>query len=119
GFLQNERFNSLYYDYNGTKYMSLGVMALGLMNINDPSNITIEAPDLKLLKMPLKDVGGLVGSLIDMINEIAQIEAGMSINNPCYFVCPDFSSGPPPIEPGDAVPQDEALYEKLRQGIVG
>ena len=38
---------------------------------------------------------------------------GLSIDNDCFLICSDFSSGAPAIEPGDQIPNDRTLYDRL------
>lgn len=37
----------------------------------------------------------------------------MSISNDIIIVCPDFSTGAPKIMPGEQVPNDRELYDRL------
>ena len=51
--------------------------------------------------------------LISIIKSIVPDLSQMSISNDIIIVCPDFSTGAPKIMPGEQVPNDRELYDRL------
>ncbi|MDD3947547.1 MAG: hypothetical protein PHI19_06880, partial [Clostridia bacterium] len=80
-----------YKDKNGDKYGSLGVFALGAMYQLEKSKLIVKDENLSLMPMPLSNVEGSAGMLIDIVNAITSAN-GMPINNTCYFVGYDFGN---------------------------
>jgi len=69
------------------------------------------------MTMPLSNVSGGAGIIIDLVNAVASSK-GMPINNDCYFIGYNFAAHEPAVRPGDAVPQNADLYKRL-QGETG
>lgn len=115
--MKSKKMSHLFYtDKKGNKFGSLGVFALGAMYKLDSSKIIVKNDALSMMEMPLSNIDGPAGILVDIVNAVASSK-GMPINNSCYFVGYDFSGKDPEIKPGDAVPQTYELYERLQSGV--
>ncbi len=125
-FLAEDNVDTLYYytDSNGDTeaYVSLGFLAFGCYLNNDPDHITINDEGLKLLSVSMPTTSGstteqgvlalalaVADSLVkDMVNE------NMTLYHPSllltYTIDPEDG---PRNDPGDPVPQNTELYNKL------
>lgn len=112
--MQSPEMAHLFYtDDKGDRYASMGVFVLGAMFKQDKSKIKISDPNLSLMTMPLSNVSGGAGMILDIVNAIASSK-GMPINNDCYFIGYNFTNHEPLVKPGDAVPQNYELYHRLQ-----
>ena len=103
-------FDGLIYNYGGAEYVSIAGFGLGLMCSYDLTGVTV-APEtgMRIADLAIADS--------DTIRAIANIASmlvdGLTINHDCFLICADFTSGPPLIEPGDQIPNDQTLYDRL------
>ena len=103
-------FDGLIYNYGGAEYVSIVGFGLGLMCSYDLTGVTV-APEtgMRIADLAIADS--------DTIRAIANIASmlvdGLTINHDCFLICADFTSGPPLIEPGDQIPNDQTLYDRL------
>lgn len=115
--MSSKAMSHLFYkDKDGNRFVSLGVFALGAIFKLDKAKFNIKDKNLTLMNMPLANVDGSAGVLIDIINAFTTAN-GMPINNGCYFIGYDFANREPVIKPGDAVPQNYDLYKRLQSGV--
>jgi hypothetical protein len=115
--VSSDKFMPLRYYYNGEVYFSLGVLFLGAMYKVDMTRVHLPTNSgLRINEMPLANLGGELGALIDLLNGITMMN-GMPVTRPCYLLGQDFSRGKEPrYKPGEPIPQDKELFEKLRSG---
>ena len=121
--MNNEIYDNLFFNYAGEQYISLAVTVLGLMCTTTPDRITIaDGTGMASFEMPLHDANGTpLGELKNLEAMIPSI--GKLINNPTVakmkishnpvIICPDFSTGSPNIMPGEQIPNDRELYDRL------
>lgn len=110
-----EMAHIFYTDAKGDKYACMGIFVLGAMFKNDPSLLKISDKNLSAYTMPLSKVSGAAGILIDLVNAFTT-SMGMPINNSCYLIGYNFASHDPLVKPGEAVPQNYDLYQRLQSG---
>ena len=121
--MNNEIYDNLFFNYAGEQYISLAVTVLGLMCTTTPDRITI-APvsGMASFEMPLHDANGTpLGELKNLESMIPSIGnlignpavAKMKISHNPVIICPDFSTGSPNIMPGEQIPNDRELYDRL------
>ena len=116
-------YDTYFFNYSGEQYMSIAVSVLGLMCTTSPDRVTIgENSSMAKFELPLQDGNGNpLGSLKDLqefvpiIGEAIKEEAvaKMKIYNNPLIICPDFSHGAPNIMPGEQIPNDRELYDRL------
>lgn len=117
-YLDNSRLQHLYYTHNKTKYVSIGIMALGLVFNVDANQIQFEDKRLTKLTMPIVDENGriLTAKLRTLASLLAILAPGgnISVKYDSVLTCYDFGEGrEPAIKPGDPVPQSYELYARL------
>ena len=121
--MNNEIYDNLFFNYAGEQYISLAVTVLGLMCTTTPDRITIaDGTGMASFEMPLHDDNGTplgelknVESLIPSIGNLIgnATVAKMKISHNPVIICPDFSTGSPNIMPGEQIPNDRELYDRL------
>ena len=112
----DESFEHLVYRYGGEEYVSIAGIGLGIMCSVDLTGVDIPASSgMTTTFAYFHDENGellpelqSVQTLLDWFN----VE-GLSIGYDCFLICSDFASGPPAIDPGDQIPNDAALYDRL------
>ena len=121
--MNNEIYDNLFFNYAGEQYISLAVTVLGLMCTATPDRITIaDGTGMASFEMPLHDANGTpLGELKNLESLIPSIGslignatvAKMKISHNPMIICPDFSTGSPNIMPGEQIPNDRELYDRL------
>ena len=121
--MNNEIYDDLFFNYAGEQYISLAVTVLGLMCTTTPDRITIaDGTGMASFEMPLRDANGTpLGELKNLESMIPSIGslignatvAKMKISHNPAIICPDFSTGSPNIMPGEQIPNDRELYDRL------
>ena len=121
--MNNEIYDDLFFNYAGEQYISLAVTVLGLMCTTTPDRITIaDGTGMASFEMPLRDANGTplgeLKNLESMIPSIGKLVgnatvAKMKISHNPVIICPDFSTGSPNIMPGEQIPNDRELYDRL------
>ena len=121
--MNNEIYDNLFFNYAGEQYISLAVTVLGLMCTTTPDRITIaDGTGMASFEMPLHDDNGTpLGELKNLESLIPSIGnlvgnatvAKMKISHNPVIICPDFSTGSPNIMPGEQIPNDRELYDRL------
>ena len=121
--MNNEIYDDLFFNYAGEQYISLAVTVLGLMCTTTPDRITIaDGTGMASFEMPLHDANGTpLGELKNLESLIPSIGslignatvAKMKISHNPAIICPDFSTGSPNIMPGEQIPNDRELYDRL------
>ena len=121
--MNNEIYDNLFFNYAGEQYISLAVTVLGLMCTATPDRITIaDGTGMASFEMPLHDANGTpLGELKNLESLIPSIGslignatvAKMKISHNPVIICPDFSTGAPNIMPGEQIPNDRELYDRL------
>ena len=121
--MNNEIYDDLFFNYAGEQYISLAVTVLGLMCTATPDRITIaDGTGMASFEMPLHDANGTpLGELKNLESLIPSIGslignatvAKMKISHNPAIICPDFSTGSPNIMPGEQIPNDRELYDRL------
>ncbi len=121
--MNNEIYDDLFFNYAGEQYISLAVTVLGLMCTTTPDRITIaDGTGMASFEMPLHDDNGTpLGELKNLESLIPSIGnlignatvAKMKISHNPVIICPDFSTGSPNIMPGEQIPNDRELYDRL------
>ena len=121
--MNNEIYDNLFFNYAGEQYISLAVTVLGLMCTATPDRITIaDGTGMASFEMPLRDANGTplgeLKNLESMIPSIGRLVgnatvAKMKISHNPVIICPDFSTGSPNIMPGEQIPNDRELYDRL------
>ena len=121
--MNNEIYDNLFFNYAGEQYISLAVTVLGLMCTTTPDRITIaDGTGMASFEMPLHDANGTpLGELKNLESLIPSIGnlignatvAKMKISHNPVIICPDFSTGSPNIMPGEQIPNDRELYDRL------
>ena len=121
--MNNEIYDNLFFNYAGEQYISLAVTVLGLMCTATPDRITIaDGTGMASFEMPLHDANGTpLGELKNLESLIPSIGnlignatvAKMKISHNPVIICPDFSTGSPNIMPGEQIPNDRELYDRL------
>ena len=121
--MNNEIYDDLFFNYAGEQYISLAVTVLGLMCTATPDRITIaDGTGMASFEMPLHDDNGTpLGELKNLESLIPSIGslignatvAKMKISHNPVIICPDFSTGAPNIMPGEQIPNDRELYDRL------
>ena len=121
--MNNEIYDDLFFNYAGEQYISLAVTVLGLMCTTTPDRITIaDGTGMASFEMPLHDANGTpLGELKNLESLIPSIGslignatvAKMKISHNPVIICPDFSTGAPNIMPGEQIPNDRELYDRL------
>ena len=121
--MNNEIYDNLFFNYAGEQYISLAVTVLGLMCTTTPDRITIaDGTGMASFEMPLRDANGTplgelknVESMIPSIGKLIgnATVAKMKISHNPLIICPDFSTGSPNIMPGEQIPNDRELYDRL------
>jgi len=115
--IKSEKMAHLFYtDKNGDRYGSMGIFILGALFKPDKDKITIKDENIILSTLPLSNVGGRAGSMIDFINALTE-RNGMKINNECYIIGYNFAGREPKVKPGEPVPQNFELYKRLQSGL--
>ncbi|HOB63873.1 MAG TPA: hypothetical protein PKH08_01765, partial [Clostridia bacterium] len=115
--IKSEKMAHLFYtDKNGDRYGSMGIFILGALFKPDKDKITIKDENIILSTLPLSNIGGRAGSMIDFINALTE-RNGMKINNECYIIGYNFAGREPKVKPGEPVPQNFELYERLQSGL--
>ena len=100
------------------------MFVMGLMCYVDENAFTIsEEAKMQKLVMNFRDENG------DPIGNMAGVESvvnlflklpGITFTHPALFISSDYSNGrEPDIKPGDPVPNDQALYDRLTSGAGG
>ena len=121
--MNNEIYDDLFFNYAGEQYISLAVTVLGLMCTTTPDRITIaDGTGMASFEMPLHDANGTpLGELKNLESLIPSIGslignatvAKMKISHNPVIICPAFSTGSPNIMPGEQIPNDRELYDRL------
>ena len=112
----------MFFNYGGEEYIAFGIVELGLICPAPVlgEDITIDpASGVIQSRMKMTDENGsTMGDmaslqiLIDIIKSVVTDLSQMSISNDIIIVCPDFSTAPK-IMPGEQVPNDRELYDRL------
>ena len=121
--IENDTFDDLFFNYGGEEYIAFGIVELGLICPAPVlgEDITIDpASGVIQSRMKMTDENGstmgdmaTLEILIDIIKSAVPDLSQMSISNDIIIVCPDFSTGAPKIMPGEQVPNDRELYDRL------
>ena len=121
--IENDTFDDLFFNYGGEEYIAFGIVELGLICPAPVlgEDITIDpASGVIQSRMKMTDENGstmgdmaTLEILIDIIKSAVPDLSQMSISNDIIIVCPDFSTGAPNIMPGEQVPNDRELYDRL------
>lgn len=116
-YVTDKRLSHLYFVHNRTRYISLGIFAMGLIFNPDITRITSEDDRLTNLSMPILDENGQIMSqqlkgIASLLNVLAPGQFEVKYDS--VLTCHDFSDGKIPVViPGDPVPQTYELYAKL------
>ena len=109
-------FEHLVYSSGGEEYVSIAGVGLGIMCALDLTGVDIpKESGVSAQFVYFHDENGeLLPALkgVQTLLNLFNVE-GLSIDNDCFLICSDFSSGAPAIEPGDQIPNDRALYDRL------
>ena len=109
-------FEHLVYSSGGEEYVSIAGVGLGIMCSLDLTGVEIpKESGVSSQFVYFRDENGeLLPALkgVQTLLNLFNVE-GLSIDNDCFLICSDFSSGAPAIEPGDQIPNDRALYDRL------
>ena len=121
--IREDTFDDLFFNYGGEEYIAFGIVELGLICPAPVlgEDITIDpASGVIQSRMKMTDENGstmgdmaTLQILIDIIKSAVPSLSNMSISNDIIIVCPDFSTGAPNIMPGEQVPNDRELYDRL------
>lgn len=112
----------LFYKYGDKEYASPCIFAMGIMCIADETALHI-SDDSKMQALVMKfldENGKPIGDMATVENIVGALVniPGVTFTNPAIFVSADYSDGrEPDIKPGDPVPNDQALYDRLTSGI--
>lgn len=113
-FTQPEYSNMIYVDQSGQKYINLGIFVMGLCMKADPTKIVCEDNGFRLLPLTLPTKGntGLLVQILEL--GIKAYDPAMTLMYPNYLLTYDQSAdGGPRNKPGDPVPTDLELFERL------
>lgn len=105
----------LYYTYNGKKYVSVGILAMGAIFKPNIEKIHCEDPRLRVDQIIMVDSEGkpltpFISGLDMIVKRFINVE---TILNPSVFVVYDSVGRTPAIMPGEPVPQSYELYARL------
>lgn len=102
---------------DGNQYVCLGVFALGIYV--KPNKDFFDLPDSSMAILPVvfpRD-SSPIGIISVGLEIIVQTNLNMTIYNPSYLLSYDFSKGrKPKYGPGDSIPQNFELYNRLVHG---
>jgi len=116
---QREEYSYLLYTNpsDGQKYLCAGGFFMGLYVKPDPKNVTIEREALSMLPVVFPTDKSTTGLFVSLIDGMTKSNLDMTIRHPNYILSYDFSEGKQPkYGPGDSIPQDFKLYERLVSG---
>ena len=121
--IEDDSFNSLFFRYGGEEYIAFGIVELGLIcpapamgadiSIDPKSGVT------QMLMKMTDENGSTMGNmselepLVTLITGLVSDLKDFSITNDIVIVCPDFTKGQPNIMPGEQIPNDRELYDRL------
>lgn len=103
---------------DGTRYVCMGMLALGTYNYIDPSKITVEDEGIALgeIKMPEygKNDRSQIAYFVSVFDALVKIaDPNMTIKNSSYILSYNFDNHKPRFEPGETVPLNKELYAIL------
>jgi hypothetical protein len=102
---------------DGQKYICAGGFFMGLYVKPDPNNVTIQRESLKLLPVVFPTDDSTPGVFVSWVDAITKSNLNMTIRHPSYILSYDFTDGKKPkYGPGDSIPQDFTLYQRLVSG---
>lgn len=105
----------LYYTYNGKKYVSVAMLAMGAIFKPNIEKVHCEDPRLRVDQIVMVDPDGkpltpFISGLDMIVKRYINVE---TILNPSVFVVYDSVGRTPAILPGEPVPQSYELYARL------
>lgn len=102
---------------DGQQYICAGVFVLGMYTKPDKNFFTLEDPALTVLPVAWPNDRSSLGLIARGIDALTMRYLNMTIFHPNYLLSYDFSGGKEPrYKPGDSIPQDFALYDRLVNG---
>ena len=119
--VSQSEYENFFFRYGGEEYCSLAVSILGIMNTVSPERMSL-SPESKMMAVELpmhdengKPLGNLSGAeeIIDMISAVVPEVEGMRVDNNPLIISADYKTGAPAIMPGEQIPNDRALYDRL------
>lgn len=121
--IEQSIYDNYFFNYAGEQYMDMAIFVFGSMCTSTPDRVTIDAGSSMIkFELPLQNADGTpLGGLTDLQELITTIGntigneavAKMKIYNNPLIVCPDFTKGQPNIMPGEQIPNDRELYDRL------
>ena len=121
--IEQSIYDNYFFNYAGEQYMDMAIFVFGSMCTSTPDRVTIDAGSGMIkFELPLQNADGTpLGGLTDLQELITTIGntigneavAKMKIYNNPLIVCPDFTKGQPNIMPGEQIPNDRELYDRL------
>ena len=118
-FLGISENDNLYYSYAGDQYIGLGMFGMGCVYGWDFNRVRISeasSSDVEIIKMMMRNADGSIPSNLQAIEDLVstlKLNGFSTASNTCMILCNNFSSGTSDIEPGDPIPANDALYDKL------
>ena len=118
-FLGISENDNLYYSYAGDQYIGLGMFGMGCVYGWDFDRVRISeatSSDVEIIKMMMRYADGSIPSNLQAIEDLVRtikLNGFSTASNTCMILCNNFSSGMSEIEPGDPIPANDALYDKL------
>lgn len=98
------------------QYVCTAIFAIGMYAKPNKNAFVIDDPNFALLPVSLPKEGS-IGLLMSMVNAVTQANLNMTIFHPNYLLSYDFSDGKKPkYGPGDSIPQNFELYNRLVKG---
>ena len=115
--------DSLFFNYGGEEYIAFGIVELGLICpapvMGEDISIDPKSGVTQMLMKMTDENGSTMGNmaklepLITLISGLVENLKELTITNDIIIVCPDFSHGAPNIMPGEQIPNDRELYDRL------
>lgn len=98
------------------QYVCTAIFTMGMYTKPNKNLFIIDDPNFVLLPVSLPKEGS-IGLLMSTVNAIMQSKLNMTIFHPNYLLSYDFSGGKKPkYGPGDSIPQNFELYNRLVKG---
>ncbi len=113
-FLREDMAHLSYIAEDGTRYVSAGMVAIGVYNFIDTNQITIKDKGVTLLEIPMPNDKSEIGVYLKLAELGAKlVDPNMSVMNSSYMLSYNIEDNNPRCKPNQPVPEDAELYARL------
>ncbi len=113
-FLREDMSHLSYLAEDGTRYVSAGMVAIGVYNFIDTTQFTIEDSGVALLEIPMPTDNSDIGVYLQLAEIGAKfVDSNLSVMNSSYMLSYVIEDNNPRCLPNDPVPEDAELYARL------